>query len=446
MKHSHLVRSAVEMLGPGCVVLRASHTRNLRWANSALTTNGDTSTDSMTVIAIDATDPARLGVTSGPVVDENAVADLVRQALDAAARATPVDAVPLLDGREEAGFDDEFATVGDPSTASMMEATAQLLAQSHPQFGYAELDATTTYLATSTGTRTRHVQETVRFEASARTDRASTWWGTNDLDADIAHVTAEQSQRLTLQDTRADLPAGRHRVILTPSAVADLLIYLAWSANARDAVEGHSVFAKPGGGTRVGEKLTARDIRLFADPEYPGLRTSPQVVVEANSSMESVFDNGFPLTSVDLIAEGRLCTLRASRPTAQRFDVPTTYLADNLILTDAAGHGDLEDLVARTDDAVLINCLWYIRAVDPQNLLLTGLTRDGVYQVKDGELVASLPNFRFNVSVTDVLSRILDASATTRCLPREWADWFTRTSMPALLVDDFNLSSTSDAM
>jgi predicted Zn-dependent protease len=205
------------------------------------------------------------------------------------------------------------------------------------------------------------------------------------------------------------------------------------------------VFARPGGGTRVGESLTDRDIRLFADPDYPGLSAAPWLIVEANSAMESVFDNGHPLAACDLIRHGHLQTLRASRPTAHRFGVPATYLTDNLILTDSSGHGDLTDLIARSHEAVLITCLWYIREVDPQNLLLTGLTRDGVYRVRDGELVAALPNYRFNVSVPDVLARIEDATTTARCLPREWADWFTRTAMPALLVDGFNLSSVSEA-
>jgi predicted Zn-dependent protease len=121
------------------------------------------------------------------------------------------------------------------------------------------------------------------------------------------------------------------------------------------------------------------------------------------------------------------------------------YLADNLIMVDGQGSGTLQDLIARTSDAVYINCLWYIREVDPQNLLLTGLTRDGVYRVRDGRITAALPNFRFNVAVPDLLGRIRDASGTAPCLPREWADWFTRTAMPALLVDEFNLSSPSDA-
>ncbi len=289
------------------------------------------------------------------------------------------------------------------------------------------------------------MQDAVRLEASARTDAASTWWGSNTLAVDLDAVTRQQTQQLALQEERAELAPGRHPVILTPAAVADLLIYLSWSAGARDAMEGHSVFAKPGGGTRLGERLTERSLRLFANPRYEGLSTSSHVCTEANSSVLSIFDNGMSLTQCDLIDDGQLVNLRASRATSQRFGLPTAYLADNLILDDADGHGGLDDLIARTDDAVLITCLWYIREVDPQNLLLTGLTRDGVYRVRHGHVVAGLPNFRFNVSVTDLLARIRDASLSSPCLPREWADWFTRTSMPALLIDGFNLSSASDA-
>jgi predicted Zn-dependent protease len=205
------------------------------------------------------------------------------------------------------------------------------------------------------------------------------------------------------------------------------------------------VFSRPGGGTRIGETLSHRPITLFADPLRADLPTADTVVVESDSSAESVFDNGLRHVRTELIRDGRLNALRASRVTAERFGLSPCYLADNLVLTDDAGHGDLDALIARTADAVLITCLWYIREVDPQNLLLTGLTRDGVYRVRNGTITHALPNFRFNVSATDVLARIVDSSATFRCLPREWADWFTRAAMPAIVVEGFNLSSRSDA-
>jgi hypothetical protein len=89
-----------------------------------------------------------------------------------------------------------------------------------------------------------------------------------------------------------------------------------------------------------------------------------------------------------------------------------------LLLTGGAG-GSIDDLVAATDRGLLLTCLWYIRLVDPTTLLLTGLTRDGVYLVERGEVVAEVDhNFRFNYSPLDVLRRATQVGATERTLPR----------------------------
>ena len=102
-------------------------------------------------------------------------------------------------------------------------------------------------------------------------------------------------------------------------------------------------------------------------------------------------------------------------------------------------------MLASTERGLLLTTLWYIREVDPQTLLLTGLTRDGVFLVEGGEVTGAVNNFRFNESPVDLLGRAVQASATERTLPREWNDWFTRTAMPALRVPDFNMSSVSPA-
>ena len=65
-------------------------------------------------------------------------------------------------------------------------------------------------------------------------------------------------------------------------------------------------------------------------------------------------------------------------------------------------------MVAATARGLLLTCLWYIRVVDPQTLLLTGLTRDGVYLVEGGEVVAEVNNFRFNESPVDLLGRLTE--------------------------------------
>jgi predicted Zn-dependent protease len=105
----------------------------------------------------------------------------------------------------------------------------------------------------------------------------------------------------------------------------------------------------------------------------------------------------------------------------------------------------LPEMVAGMERGLLLTCLWYIREVDPQTLLLTGLTRDGVYLVEGGEVTGAVNNFRFNESPVDLLGRLSAVGATDRTLPREWNDYFTRTSMPPVRVEDFNMSSVSQA-
>ena len=117
----------------------------------------------------------------------------------------------------------------------------------------------------------------------------------------------------------------------------------------------------------------------------------------------------------------------------------------NLILALPGAKRTLDDMVAATDRGLLLTCLWYIREVDPATLLLTGLTRDGVYLVEKGEVVGSVNNFRFNESPLDLLARVTEVGRCERALSREWNEWINRTSMPALRVPDFNMSTVSPA-
>ncbi len=100
-------------------------------------------------------------------------------------------------------------------------------------------------------------------------------------------------------------------------------------------------------------------------------------------------------------------------------------------------------MIAQTGSGLLLTCLWYIREVDPKTLLLTGLTRDGVYSVQNGEIVGVVNNFRFNESPVELLGRCTEVGVSQRTFPREWSDYFTRTKMPPLRIPDFNFSSIS---
>ncbi|MCW2585377.1 MAG: hypothetical protein JWN55_893, partial [Frankiales bacterium] len=216
------------------------------------------------------------------------------------------------------------------------------------------------------------------------------------------------------------------------------------TSSGRDAAEGRTVFSKPGGGTRVGEVLAPEGFTVRSDPHDPALAVRPFVVASSSSSMTSVFDNGLDLPATDWVRDGRLEALVQTRASARTTGSPVTPYVDNLIV-EGAGGATTDELVASTERGLLLTCLWYIRVVDPQTLLLTGLTRDGVYLVEGGEVVGAVNNFRWNESPVDLLGRITEVGASVPTLPREWSDYFTWARMPALRVPDFNMSSVSQA-
>ncbi|MGW4204969.1 metallopeptidase TldD-related protein [Streptomyces sp. NPDC004726] len=458
-KPYEIVERALELsTADDCVVIADEHSSaNLRWAANALTTNGVTRGRTLTVIAtVNGAEGTASGVVSRSAVTAEDLEPLVRAAEAAARTSEPAeDAQPLVAGREASGdFRDSPAETSPAVFAdfapALGESFARARAGGRELYGFANHELSSTFLGTSTGLRLRHDQPNGTLELNAKSpDRSRSAWAgraTRDFkDVDPATLDAELAQRLGWAERRVELPAGRYETLLPPTAVADLLIYQLWSSTARDASEGRTVFSKPGGGTRVGETLSPLPLNLRSDPDEPGLESSPFVIAHASGDDASVFDNGLPLAATDWVRGGKLAHLVTTRHSAGLTGLPVAPGAGNLIL-DGGGDRSLDEMVRATARGLLLTCLWYIREVDPATLLLTGLTRDGVYLVENGEVVGEVNNFRFNESPVDLLSRATEAGRTEKTLPREWGDWFTRAAMPALRVPDFNMSSVSQGV
>jgi predicted Zn-dependent protease len=440
------------------VIVRDTTSANLRWANNTLTTNGQMSGRTATVVSfLAAGEGVASASTSGSATTPDEIAALVAAA-DAAVRAAEPaeDANPLVRDHASPDWDEPAVptdiTVYDSVAPALGEAFGRAGAAGRLLYGFVDHAVTTTYLGSSTGLRLRHVQPTGHIACTAKDSSLTTsaWYGaaTRDFsDVDPLAVDAELARRLAWAERRVELPAGRYDTILPPTAVADLMIDTYWYAGARDAWEGQSVYSQRPTGTRIGERITAPGVRLTSDPALPEVACTPFAVVGASDSESSVFDNGLPLTRTEWIRDGELAALVQTRHTATMTDQPATPYIDNLVLEVESGRGTVDDLVAGTERGLLVTSLWYIRLVDPQSLLLTGLTRDGVYLVEKGEITGAVNNFRWNESPIELLNRFSHASATTRSFSREWgADYFPRTATPALRVPDFNMSSVSQAM
>ncbi len=458
-----------------CVVIaEETSSANLRWAGNTLTTNGVSSSRQLTVIAIHRrAEGASAGIISRAGVRPDQIEEVVREAEHAAAEATPAEDAAQVTGLDEAGSSgrksDEPSWDSPPGqteigvlrdfAAALGQTLREAPAAGRKLYGFAEHDLVSTFLGTSRGLRRRYDQPAGRVELNAKSAdlTRSAWTGvaTRDFaDVDIAGLDAGLGERLDWAKRSISLPAGRYETLLPPTAVSDLLVYLYWSAGAKDAADGRTVFSKAGGGTRVGEQLSTQPVTLSSDPLAAGLRCPPFVIAHASGSDSSVFDNGLTLNPTAWIQDGTLAALHSSRHSAALAGLPFTPAIDNLIFsvrtsgaapTSGPGAATLEEMIASSGRALLLTCLWYIREVDPQVLLLTGLTRDGVYLVEDGEVVGAVNNFRFNESPVGMLGRLLEVGATVPTLPREWGDYFNRAAMPPVRVEGFNMSSVSQA-
>ena len=440
--------------GEACVLVDDMSEVDVRFANNAITSDGRRRLRRVSVVRYVDVPGGRSAGSASATGDVDVEALLGAAELDALSAAPADDAAGLLDGGQDGDAYLPAPEVEPSSLSALLSELGDVLRRSATQrrvaAGFVEGSVVTTTVASTAGTMRRHVTPTAKVQLTLRdiSTGASVWAGSGAgsmAGLSLAELEASLDVRLGWSTRSIDLPAGRYRTILPPDAVADMVPLAAQSASGRDAMEGHNVYSASGSQTRIGQRFFDVPFNLRTDPEEPGLEAIPFVAARASSGDVSVFDNGAPIGRQTFVEDGILRRLLWSRAGAARAGAQPTFPGDNLILELPGSASSTQDLISGTDRALLVTCLWYIREVDPATLLLTGLTRDGVYLVEAGEVVAAVNNFRFNESPLDVLARVSATGRTERALSREWNEWFPRTAMPGLVVEDFNFSSVSPA-
>ncbi len=433
-----------------CIVIaRRAATINIRWANNTVTTNGDADDAQLTVISVANHRVGSVTRTNFPAEQLEAI---VRES-EAACNSRPEapDYMPLLEGAgEPADWHEPPAEsdihVFDPFVPQLRSFFDAARLGGIATFGYSEFQTATTFVATSTGVRRRYTERLGKVEITGKTPdfTRSSWVGqaTHDfLDIDLREMFDTLRQRLAWAAHRIDVPAGSYEVLLEPSATADLAIAAYWFMTRRDADEGRSPYSKPGGGTRIGERLFG-DVTMFSDPREPGIETTPFYAGVESGGASSVFDNGLDLTRSEWVRDGVLQNLITPRYWAAKSDSRVMPYVDNLVV---AGNGPTTaEMIAQTERALLVTCFWYMRTVDPQTALITGLTRDGVFLVERGEVKGASNNFRWNMSPIAAFAQATQTGRSGLALPREH-DEFLRSKAPALRIKGFNMSSVSEA-
>lgn len=417
---------------------------NVRWANNTSTTNGIADGTSLSVISIVG---RTVGMVNRNFFPEDQLEGIVRESEESCkGKPEASDYVDLVGGDPPST---DWDSAHEPTNLEVFDQFVPDLAQTFKRaeaddiktFGYAEHSCATVFLATSTGIRKRGRRVDGSVEATAKTPDfgLSTWAEVltkTFRDVDVERLYSKSQQRLEWSRKSVSMEPGRYEVILEPAAVGEMMLHMYIGSTAREADEGRSVFSKTGGGNRIGEKLFADPVTIYSDPQEPGLETPPFIITSSSSSYASVFDNGIDVGRVEWAKDGVLKGLVTPRHWASKTGSDPKPFISNLVIPGSSR--SVEDLIATTEKALLVTRFWYIRTVDPRTLLLTGLTRDGVFLVEGGEVKGAVNNFRFNMSPIQMLAQTLEFGEAERTLS------FAR--VPAMRVADFHMSSVSESV
>jgi len=310
------------------------------------------------------------------------------------------------------------------ANSSIMPASAQEVTAA----GFLEDGSGFSAMLNSKGLFAYNKSTDVSFTVTMRTnDGTGSGWVTRDYN-DITKFDPAEASKVAIdkavmsREAKAIEP-GKYTVILEPSAGLGLLQGLGRSINARSADEGRSFMSKKGGGTKLGEKIVDERVNLWSDP------------LNAEVPAQTWNGSGQALKKTSWIENGVVKNLAYDRYWAKEKGVASVPFPSNFIM--AGGDASLEDLIKSTKKGILVTRLWYIRSVDPQTLLYTGLTRDGTFYIENGKIKYPVKNFRFNESPIIMLNNLETLGQQVRV---------NGSLIPYMKVRDFTFTSLSDAV
>ncbi|HEX6313869.1 MAG TPA: TldD/PmbA family protein [Gemmatimonadaceae bacterium] len=426
------------------VSLTTGWSGNTRFAGAEITTSGGVTDTSLTVIS---TIGRRRASATTNVLDDASL----RRTVDLAerlARLSPEDPelMPELGPQQYVAVNayvDRTAALTPEARADAVKRAVDAAREAGKAAGdlfvagYLEANAGASCLATSRGLFAYHPSTDVNLGVTARTpDGTGSGWssgGARDWTLlDAVALGRQAAEKAVASRNPVAMEPGMHTAVIEAAGIGQLVPNVAGMLNARNAEEGRSGFSKPGGGTKVGEKIVDERVSLFSDPADPDLLAQP-------------FDtDGLPLRRRVWIENGVLKQLAYTRFWAQKQGKEATGGGGGGFggtpggLKLPGGTQTLDQLIAGCPRGVLVTHFFYTNVLDARSGLMTGLTRDGTFLIEGGKIVRAVKNFRWNEAPLIMLNKIEEIGRAER----------TRVGqvMPPMRVRDFNFASLSDAV
>lgn len=430
-------------------ILTGGRTGNIRYARNTVSTSGES--DNMSLV-ITSGFGKRSGSATINEFDDASLEKTVRRA-EEIARLAPENP--------------EYVSMLGPqrylSTNTYAESTAKIDPEFRAQAAFESIDpcekkklTAAGYLEDSTGFTAignskglfgYNKETSVDFSITTRTaDGTGSGYVVRDFN-DVSKLSTKASTEIAMQKALAStgaraLEPGKYTVILEPTAASDLMRTMFFNMDARSAEEGRSFLTRKGGGTRLGEKLFDERVTIYSDPTNPELPGTPFVGGgggrrggggPGGGGPGGV--DGRPQEKITWIENGVVKNLSYSRYWAEKKGVKAVPPAFGVIMQ--GGNQSLAELIKSTEKGILVTRFWYIRMVDPQTLLQTGLTRDGTFYIENGQIKFPVKNFRFNESPVIMLNNVEAMGKAMRT---------GGSLIPPMKIRDFTFSSLSDAV
>jgi predicted Zn-dependent protease len=352
------------------------------------------------------------------------------------------EAMPVLApqpyAQGNAYFEDAAAASPEWRASSVDTAIALSKKKDVVSAGFVETRAAMQAVATSKGLFGYDRFTSADYNLTARTpDGSGSGWASKSFNElrllDPPRLANAAIDKAAMAKAPVGIEPGKYTVVLEPAALADLMAYMLFSGNARQADEGRSAFSKKGGGNRIGEQIVGEKVTIYSDPAHP---LAPTISFDGQ---------GLPIERNLWVEKGVLKDLFYSRFWAQKMNRKPTGGPANLIMD--GGTATMEDLIAGTERGVLVTRFWYIRQLDPQTILVTGLTRDGLFLIEKGKVTRPVKNMRWNESPIVAFNNIDAMTPSERVVSGEGIGGQGLALVcPAARIREFTFSSSSDAV
>jgi predicted Zn-dependent protease len=413
---------------------------NTRFAGNQITTSGETYNASISI-------SSAFGRRTGSATTNRFDDEGLRRAVETSeqlARLAPEDPEYLGELGEQRyeettapWFESTAGLDAERRAAAILEVTRAAEARGLESTGFLPVRAGSQAVATSRGLFAYHRATGTAFTTTVRTPdgTGSGWAGSGAFDwADIDSraIAARAVEKAERSRDPQPIEPGRMTVILEPQAAGALIGFMFGQMAARAADEGRSYFGRPGGGTRIGERVLDGRVTIHSDPNDPLLFSAP------------FSGEGLPNRRMVWFDRGSLRSLIYDRHWAQRSGMEPTGFPSGWAMR--GGDTGIDEMIAGTERGLLVTRFWYMRPVDQRTILYTGLTRDGTFLIEDGRITRPVQNLRWNESPISVLNSIEAIGPAERVLAGEGGAVGASIVVPPLKVRDFNFTSVSDAV